>query len=414
MSSRRIVIDITNLVDVSFVSGIQRVVREILIRMVSLRESEETCFILVAYSLKKLDFFQVPVQTFLDCYKANITRASALVGDESFCFDNLNSRDVFFDIDSVWNNRMRRSFLLPILKAQGVAIIGHIYDVIPILFPQYCDAQTTLRFMDFLGAHLQHADLLIANTESTLSDIREISAQIGTPPIRSVCVPLGADFVQPSVGTAIAHPAISAELVDPRARELGNNLGAEKYLLMVGTIEPRKNHQFVLDAYEETLRQEGLMLVIAGRPGWNVESLMRRIREFDKTDPRLLYFDMANDDTINFLYEHAFFTVFPTQYEGFGLPIIESFLHQTPVLATDIPVLHEVGGSFCDYFRMNDKADLLRILSGYKNDPAAYSSRKNELKSYTPLSWDQSEALMWAAIRQALESTGLPTERHSG
>ena len=126
------------------------------------------------------------------------------------------------------------------------------------------------------------------------------------------------------------------------------------------------------------------------------------------------YFDGANDDTINFLYEHAFFTLFPTQYEGFGLPIIESFLHETPVLATDIAVLREVGGGFCDYFKMNDKADLLRILSHYRADQAAYTARKSGLSAYRPLTWDQSEALMWDALQGALAPLGVGRQgKHS-
>lgn len=392
MSRCRIAIDITNLVDVPFVSGIQRVVREIVTCMVSRRSNEKTQFVLVAYSLKKLNFYQVSVRKFLDCYMDNKIKASALADGEDFSFDEFGLGDVFFDIDSVWNNRMRRSFLLPILKKQGVTIAVHIYDVIPILFPQYCDEQTTLRFMDYLGAHLQYADLVIANTESTLKHVREISSQIGTIPVKSVCVPLGADFVK----VASATTSVSAVQVDLRAIDLEN----KKYLLMVGTIEPRKNHAFILDAYEEILRKEDFVLVIAGRSGWNVEQLMDRIRELDKEDSHFLYFDHASDDTINYLYKHAFFTVFPTQYEGFGLPIIESFLHRTPVLATDIPVLREVGGTFCDYFVMNDKTELLRILLQYKNDPTAYAIRKSELQSYIPLSWDQSETLMWTALQQ--------------
>jgi len=385
-----IVIDITSLVEVPFVSGIQRVVREIVTRMVSRRSNENTQFLLVAYSLKRLNFYRVPIQLFLDCYQTGVAGTTVLADGEPFSFDGLGTGDVFFDIDSVWNNRMRRSFLLPILKKQGMSIAVHIYDIIPIQYPQYCDEQTTMRFMDYLGAHLLYADLVIANTESTLQDVRKLAEQIGTKPIPGVCSPLGANFVN-------EHTDFSGtQDINPMALSLKGS----RYLLMVGTIEPRKNHTFILDAYEESLRSAGFRLVIAGRRGWNVDALMMRINELQKFDRNFLFLDSANDRTINYLYEHAFFTVFPTKQEGFGLPVIESFLHKTPVLASDIPVLREVGGDYCDYFSLDDKDDLLNILLQYKSEVSSYSARKARLENYRPFSWDQSEDRIWAALEQ--------------
>lgn len=390
MRKMRIVIDVTSLIEVVFVSGIQRVVREITTRMVARRSNEDTQFILIAYGIRKLGFYTIPVQKFLDCYQRKVLHSSALSSGDIFSFDELGPGDVFFDIDSVWNNRMRRSFLLPILKNQGVSIAVHVYDIIPILYPQYCDEQTTFRFMDYIGAHLLYADLIIANTESTLRDIKKLAGQLGVETLaRRECVPLGADFVQ--VGENTRVDAISSEVLA---------LEGSRYLLMVGTIEPRKNYSFILDAYEAVLRAEGFKLVIAGRSGWNIDLLMSRIHNLCRTDDHFLYLDQANDATINYLYEHAFFTVFPTLYEGFGLPIIESFLHRTPVLASDISVLREVGGDFCDYFTSNDKDDLFHILMRYKNDQSLYQARRSRLEQYIPVSWDQSEDLLWNALQR--------------
>lgn len=388
MKKMRIAIEITSLVSVSFVSGIQRVVREILTRMVSNRTNEDTEFLLIAYSMKTLSFYSIPARKFLDCYQMGTVDSAELASGPYFSFDTLGQGDVFFDIDSVWQNRIRRSFLLPILKKQGVTIAVHIYDIIPVLFPQYCDALTAVRFMDYLGAHLIDADLVIANTESTLRDVRALSLRMGIEPAKGVCVPLGSNFIRIGVSGS------ELDQVSPEALALKD----ARYLLMVGTIEPRKNHEFVLDAYEEVLREQGFTLVIAGRPGWNVDKLMLRIRDLKKTDEHFHFFESVNDETINYLYKNAFFTVFSTQYEGFGLPIIESFLHKTPVISSDIPVLREVGGALCDYYTLNDKDDLLRKLLYYKENPAAYSERRKDLDSFSPFSWNQSEDRMWDAI----------------
>ena len=385
----RIIIEITSLVSVDFVSGIQRVVREIVTRMVRFRRQENIEFVLVAYSEHRQCFYRIPEDKFLSFYCDRAIQSDSLRKGDVYDLDELHQGDLFFDIDSVWNNRIRRSFLLPILRSKGVRIAVMIYDIIPILFPQYCDGQTTVRFMDYIGAHLQYADLILANTESTLRDIEKLSLRIGSLPIPGLCAPLGADFTKRQT---------TVNEVDPRTQALSGR----KYLLCVGTIEPRKNHAFLLDQYKQSLRTAGFSMVIAGRPGWNVEALMADIRSIDANDEGFFYFSDANDDTIDYLYQHAFFTVFPTQYEGYGLPLIESILRGTPVLASDISVLREVGGHYCDYFSLENKAELHDILIKYMEDADAYQQRKESLKQYVPFSWEMTENVVFQALEKIM------------
>ena len=116
--SKRLVIEITSLVAVDFVSGIQRVVREIVTRMLN-RQVEDIEFVLVAYSEHRQCFYRIPVDRFLSCYIDRTIKSESLRKGDAFILDDLGPGDLFFDIDSVWNNRMRRSFLLPILKTEA-------------------------------------------------------------------------------------------------------------------------------------------------------------------------------------------------------------------------------------------------------------------------------------------------------
>jgi glycosyltransferase involved in cell wall biosynthesis len=384
--SKRLVIEITSLVAVDFVSGIQRVVREIVTRMLN-RQVEDIEFVLVAYSEHRQCFYRIPVDRFLSCYIDRTIKSESLRKGDAFILDDLGPGDLFFDIDSVWNNRMRRSFLLPILKNRGVRIAAMVYDIIPILFPQYCDEQTTVRFMDYIGAHLQYADLIISNTDSTLRDVERLSVRIGVRPVPGICAPLGADFKKRRSG---------GNDIDSRVLALKD----KRYLLCVGTVEPRKNHAFLLEQYKANLRDAGFALVIAGRPGWNVDALITEMRAFDSSDENFFYFPNANDDTIDHLYQYAFFTVFPTEYEGYGLPLIESILRGTPVLASDIPVLREVGGEYCDYFSLENKAKLHDILIKYDTNPQEYQKRRDSLKNYIPFSWEMAEDVVFRALKQ--------------
>lgn len=391
MKKRRIVLEITSLLDVTFVSGIQRVVREILIRMLENRDTGDTEFILLYYAEIEHAFRRISSSEFLSVYRSKESTRVKWEKAPPYLLSALCSNDVFFDLDSVWNNRIRRSFLLPILKRQGVKIVVHVYDIIPVLFPEFCDQETTIRFLDYLGAHLLYADCVIANTKSTLNDIRALCQRLQTEMPKEHVVPLGSDFHVAGLHTACRSDLCTVDL--PRS----------PYLLAVGTIEPRKDHSFLLDAYEKSLRELGFELVFAGRPGWNVENLMDRIHSLNRVDEHFHYYASADDSLISYLYANAFFTVFPSRYEGYGLPIIESICRGTPVLANDIPVLREVGREYARYFSSPQMEDLVRNLIQYTKEPNKYVDLKNMLSSYVPFTWDQSEEEMWKVLTGVFE-----------
>lgn len=388
MKKLKITIEITNLVGVSFVSGIQRVTREIVCRLL-LRPEVETA--LICYDFYTCDYFFISAEAFLEVYLYNREKSLSLNKKNRFSINTLGAKDIFFDIDSVWNNQIRRSYLLPILKKQGVKIAVHIYDIIPVLFPAFCDEETTYRFLDYLGAHLLYADLVIANTQSTLKDVEALAKRL------EVEVPELMDVVQ--LGSNFINKEDVTDIVCPKFKNTSETWFESKpFLLVVGTIEPRKNHRFLLTAFHNFLKKQGIRLVFAGRPGWNVEELMLEMSQLSEVEEDFRYFSDATDEMINYLYRTAFFTVFPTQYEGFGLPIIESLMHGTPVLATNIPVLREVGGEWVDYFQLDDGAELKNIVTYYLENPEVYLKKKAQISEFMATSWDESEAQMCKAL----------------
>ena len=391
MKKHRVVIDITSVASVSFISGIQRVAREIVVRLLKWEEVAPVEIVLLTYDTLRTEFRHVPSSLFLGYLCKEVKQRKLFAGDW-FRLEDLTEADIFFDIDSVWNDRMRRSFLLPRLKRQGVRIAVFIQDIIPVLFPQYCDRETAMRFMDFLGAYLLNADVIFASSESAKADMQDLARELGLPEKSFVIAPLGADFDRERMAAVLPESEAILALKD------------SCYLFLIGTIEPRKNYDFILDVYEERLRSLGFRLVIAGRPGWNVDALMDRIQRLRKTDKDFVYLQGADDRTVNFLYEHAFFTVFPTHYEGYGLPVVESFLHGTPVLATDIKVLREVGGDRGEYFTAGDADSLVERLVYYRDHPEEYRAKKASLAEFRPVTWEDSEKAVRSGLETVLES----------
>ena len=382
-------IDLSNLMLVDFLTGIQRVVREVTVRLLENKEHE---FILLSYSHRKKAFQRLNNERFIRYFtEGDIDRFSILT-PQVIEIRDIPSGSVFFDIDSVWNSRLKRSWLFPILKQKGVKIVTQLYDLIPITDPQFCHDNTTANFMMYVGANIKYADLIITNAQTTVKALDDLADKLGVPHKPAIVVPLSADFTNNGAKD-------TREEVNEEAKEIA---AKGKYLLMIGTIEPRKNHSLVIDALENGLAAAGMNAVFAGRIGWNVEELEQRINEHKLLGKNLFFVEKPNDATVDYLYKNAFAVAFPTFNEGFGLPLIEAFMRGTPVVASDIGVLHEVAGDYADYFDPHDKNSLTECVKSLMNDDAKYQSRKERLKSYVPFTWDQSaEAMM-----KALETLG--------
>lgn len=378
----KIFIDVTNLLEVSFVTGIQRVVREVVIRMLGKRKEE---IVLLNYSALYSTYLQVDTDTFLTYYKDKQGDKTDIIIENKVEWEDFKAGDVFFDIDSVWEAFLRRSYLLPILKKRGVRLAVFVHDIIPITDPQYCFGETVFMFMDYIGAYLQHADIIISSTQSTLDAIANLQRKLSMPVTPGYATWLGADFEKQSRSEVVSEKAIEAA-------QAGN------YVLMVGTIEPRKNHKLVLDAFDNQLFAEKMNLIFAGKIGWNVEELQKRIDKHSKLNKQFFYLSGMNDTSIDYLYNNAFCVAFPTFNEGFGLPMIEAFERKTPVLASDIPVMREVGGENADYFDCHDWKSFANKLMNWMKDEQLYHHMKEKLMQYEPLTWDQVTNNMWTAL----------------
>lgn len=381
-TGEKLYVDVTNLLHVKFLSGIQRVVTEYLDRILEADSLETVC---VAWDGFKNCFRIVDRESLMERVKALSIgvelREVSFSGIWDFQKKNEENHVAFFDVDAVWHSdTVKRGYLYGELKKAGVKIAVCIYDVIPVLFPKFAHPYTAYRFYDYLAAALQYADVLITATENNRKDLELLLERggIGEKDIR--VIPLGADF----------HKALKSEN-EPEVREDAREaVERGKYLLVVSTVEPRKGHSYLLDCLEEYMLDLDINLVIAGRIGWRSEELEKRIREHELLGDRIFFIDSANDDTITYLYQNAFLFVFPSKYEGYGLPIIEALGHGVPVLASDIPVFREIGKDFCDYFSLEDTASLAQIVKEYLLNPYRYEERRNLIASYLPPKWEDS------------------------
>lgn len=370
----KIYVDITNLMEVNFLTGIQRVVREVLVRLVKYENME---IILLRYSPLEEEFKKLDNKNFYKYFKENNGEKSEIETEETINIASMDSGSVFLEIDSIWNASYRCSEFLPLLKDKGIKIVAYIYDIIPVTHPQFFHTNTLYNFLDYFGANIQYADALIVSTQSVLDTIYRVTDKLGIQRVPGYVSWLGSDFqVRPS--EAVVSLAV-AKFLEKR----------KKYVLIVGTIEPRKNHKILLDAFDEKLFSKDVCLVIVGKIGWNVDELEKRIRNHPQLDKRLFFFEGLNDASVSALYQDAFFVAFPTYDEGFGLPMIEAFERKVPVIASDCPVMREVGGKLAVYFETESADSFETVFEKYLDDQNEYNKLKKEIEKFVPFTWDQ-------------------------
>jgi glycosyltransferase involved in cell wall biosynthesis len=217
------------------------------------------------------------------------------------------------------------NFIIPPLTA-GKAVVT-IHDVSFLRFPGFAEA----RNLAFLTAHMaktvRRAAAVITDSRFSAGEIVEL---LKADPEKVVAIPLG----------------ISEQLKRPEPDRLARwrrEHGLERpYLLTVGTLEPRKNHGFLIEVFERLDRFDGL-LAIAGPRGWQYEPIIERLRRSRRAD-RIRYLDYVPDEDLPALYSGAELFLFPSFYEGFGFPPLEAMACGVPVLAAAAGSLEEILG----------------------------------------------------------------------
>lgn len=257
------------------------------------------------------------------------------------------------------------------LKRQGVGIVSVIYDLIPLTHPQFCDeglVKVFDRWFEWI-AHTADGFMAISKTISQQVET-EIQRRLGVEAAGKRWhghFHLGSelDLLRDS---ARLNPDLQRMFHDP----------APVYL-MVSTIEPRKNHAYLLDAFELLWAQGSTArLCIIGKIGWKCEALVERIKQHPEWNKRLFMFNRINDKGLEYAYANARALVFPSHVEGFGLPLVEAMQRGLPAMASDIPVFREVGGEFMAYFDLAEPRSLAALVTQFEGSgefPAALPLR---------------------------------------
>ena len=292
-------------------------------------------------------------------------------------FKNNNELKIFFDIDSAWNILYTRDILYKKLKENHFFIFTFLHDVIPILFKDIVHYQTAKNFPIFLQAVYDYSDLVLCNSHSTNKDFLNLKDNFNsTRDIPTRFLSLGNDFYQTN---------------KIRIHDKFNKHFDTKYILFVGTLEPRKNQSAVLEAFESiSHKHQEVNLIFIGKKGWMINDVTDKIINHPLFNKRIFWLLDVDDSTLLEFYKNAFLVTYLSKYEGYGLPIAESLKYSNITITSKNSSMYEVGRDFADYVQYNSLNELSGLLSLYLEDSLLYESKKTYIKNnFQATSWLQ-------------------------
>jgi len=261
-------------------------------------------------------------------------------------------------------------------RQYGVFYVAFVHDTIPLLLPEFCEGTTTNVYTRWIAGVNMHADLVLANAQNTKKDFATAIARFSDDPVEC----------------EVVHPNGDFSLLFEDASTISQDVQAllhSKYVLFVGTIEPRKNHLMVLSAWRRLLAELGggkvPTLVFAGKMGWHSEQVTDFIRKTDYLDGKLKVLNDASDADLQALYQGAAFTVYNSHYEGWGLPVTESLSYgKVPVIARN-SALTESGGKHAIFFESNSEASFLKVMRNLLTHPEVLAKQEKLIGTQPPV-----------------------------
>ena len=267
-------------------------------------------------------------------------------------------------------------FLPRLLSAVARRRVITIHDLTYKRFPELLQKETLANLESHMPREIAAADAIICVSESTRQDLL---AFYQVDPRRAITIHSGVSVPRPA--TSDARPA-------------------NRYILFVSTIEPRKNLGILLDAFDR-LKKRGAYdgaLVVVGRIGWESESIARRLRARD-----IHHLDYLGAAGLAAVYRNAEMFVFPSIYEGFGFPLLEAMAHGVPAIAARSSSLPEIGGDAALYFdpmracELEQQVERLLLDSDLRRDLVARGLRRAAM-----FRWDDTAERTLEVLRRAV------------
>ncbi|NHK97943.1 glycosyltransferase family 4 protein [Rubrivivax benzoatilyticus] len=272
-------------------------------------------------------------------------------------------------------------------RERGLRIVSCCYDLIPVLFPQYCVGEVAKRFTEYFIGLCWGSEAVLCISQQTQRDFSQLCRKLGAPDRVTAVIPLGDNVPMAGGETSDAVKAVCKQ----------------PFILFVSTIERRKNHEVLYRAYHRLARQGRAadlpQLVFVGMPGWGTGDLLKDIELDPLTRGKITQLHHVTDSELNELYQRAAFCVYPSLYEGWGLPVGEALAMGKAVISSSEGSLPEVGGPLVRYVDAWDVAGWAEAIWQWVSDPEQVRSAERAVRrQYVSRTWAKTAEAVVALI----------------
>lgn len=280
----------------------------------------------------------------------------------------------------------------PVVYQSGIKTFMIVHDLIPIVYPDGCDPKFVKKFTDWIKR--SHPNAYFCDSEYTAKDLCRFKPDSASTPMHTLY--LGADEEK-------FKPITDQAQIDRVKTKYG--ITTDKYFLAVSEITSRKNLVHLLQAFETFLKDsndKNVSLVLVGPVRKGYAAVADQVKGLEKYKDQIIQTGFADNEDLAPLYSGAVAFIYPSLYEGFGLPILEAMQCGTPVITCHNTSLPEVGGDAVLYISGKDKTETAMMLNTiYQDKNLALALKNKGLAQAKKFNWQKTaDTVIHAVINE--------------
>ncbi|PQO29818.1 glycosyltransferase family 1 protein [Bremerella cremea] len=309
--------------------------------------------------------------------RASLSRARRLFTPEA-AIPQWQPGDVFALTGSTWD-RLNERMLNEIVFDHGLQLAVIVSDMIPAIYPhQFHSKELVLAFEKFVEFVAKHSSLTLGISQSTKNDFDRFARQRGITPRHSEVIYLGADPIPECPSTPNGLP---------------DTLIQQPFVVSVSSIQVRKNYQLLYQLWRR-FAEEGRTniprLVIVGSKGWLASDLTYQIERDPLVKDSIVILNHVDDEQLHWLYANCNFTLYPSLYEGWGLPIVEGMMHGKVCLASSTSSMPEASQGLAVHLDPLDFANWHQTIVRWCDKPEILAELSRGIRErYRPRTWGE-------------------------
>lgn len=309
-------------------------------------------------------------------------------------------------------NQAKLRLLEATVERLAMPVIVVVHDVIPLKFREWCKVRTFESFDRWFEFVARQATLILTPSAHTRGDVDRFARAAGIACRRLAAVPLPHTLPRRADSLPDKDGGKEAKAAGAGAGSSANRFRPEvrlpdRFVLYVSTIEPRKNHRLLFYLWKRLLDRHPPAavpdLVLLGKRGWQSNDFVSELTNADYLGGKIKWIAEADDAQLADAYERCAFTVFPSFYEGFGLPVAESLGFGKPCLASDQASIPEVGGDLVDYFDPYELSQAYALVETAIFDEKFLAERRQRIRErFRPTTWPEYAGRVCSEVEGAL------------